>query len=267
MCETIKPEAPMSLELQVKEQAKIIEQIQKRLNALEADEDLFYPQDTYSLISLNSPDHKDGHFVFFLFGVAVWAFQMTFITLLTLTVFTSFYDNEEYTEGDAVMKVTEFAAILGFSFIPDASLQDVVTAHQLWPNKGATKNCTGRKIAASFRFIQGASACICVLFLINISSNAIDIILNFAALNFVSDMDSVAFELAARGVFGEALQNECDRIIHERLPDTVEDKHIPYRNAMCICATFMLTINSVLTANPEFRKRLYTTYTENDLVE
>ena len=259
--EELEPEAPKSLEMLVREQAEIIKQIQQRLDYLEADEDKHYPHDTYSLISLNSPD-EEGRLDFFLFGVVVWAFQMVFITLLTLTVFTSFYDNEEYRDGDAVMAVTEFAAILGFCFIPDASPQDVVTAKQLWPCKHGTVNVMGRKIACTFRFIQGASACVCVLFLINISPNAIDIILNFAALNFVSDMDSVAFELAAKGVFGKPLQEECERIMDKDLPETVGDKHKPYRTVMFVCAASMLIINSLLMSHPEFTKRLYTTYTD-----
>lgn len=250
----------LNLENQVKAQAKLIADIQERLKALEADEDTHYPQDTYALISLNSPDKENAVLSFFIFGVAIWAFQMLFIVLLTVSVFTSFYTTEDYNRGDRVMEITEFAAIAGYALIPDASIQDVVTAHQLFPHRNGTENVLGRKISSVLRWIQGASACVCVLFLINVSPNAIDIILNFAALNFVSDMDNVAFELASRGVFGKPLRKECERIMVLELPDTVGDKTNPYRRAMIITLVSMTVVNALLMSFPDFTERLYTSY-------
>ncbi len=256
---------PMSLEEQVKAQQEQIDSILKKLQILEADEDEYYPQDTYSFISLNSPDHKDDNFSFFLFGIAIWAFQILFIVLLGASVFVSFYDTEDYYAGDLIMAITEFAAILAYAVIPDASVQDMVTANRQWPLPGQTVNVTGRKIASALRLIQGVGASVCVLFLINVSPTAIDIILNFAALNFVSDMDSVAFELASKGVFGVALKDECERVQSTKLPERVGDVTIPYRFAMISCFVAMTTVNAVLTAYPAFAKSLYTSHSLPEL--
>jgi hypothetical protein len=242
---------------------KEIEQLKYRLDLLEEDEEKKYPNDVYAIISMNSSDHKDGNIMFFAFGFLVWAFQMLFIALLITSVFYSFFRQEEYVDGDPLMVVAEFAAIICYALIPDASLQDIVVAYRLWPSWESKTNRRGRQIACTLRGIQGISASVAVLFLINISPNVIDIILNFAALNFVSDMDSVAFELAKKGVFGKDLRNEAIRIATKDLPEhATKHPEIPYRIVMGACAFVMLTVNIILRTKPEFRENLYTHWVE-----
>jgi len=243
-----------------------IENLTKRLEHLEEDEDTKYPNDTYTMIALNHPfknKEKDGVWMIFGFGILIWAFQMLFITLLITSVFYSFFKNEEYVAGDPLMIVAEFAAIICYTMIPDASLQDIVTAYRQWPEHDSKddKNIHGRQIACTLRAIQGLSASVTVLFLINIAPNVIDIVLNFTALNFVSDMDSVAFELAKNGVFGIILNTEANEIATKDLPEEVTGHHhTPYRVVMAACATMMLTVNIILRSMPELREDIYTNW-------
>eukprot|EP00531_Pseudo-nitzschia_arenysensis_P005418 CAMPEP_0116142698 /NCGR_PEP_ID=MMETSP0329-20121206/15049_1 /TAXON_ID=697910 /ORGANISM="Pseudo-nitzschia arenysensis, Strain B593" /LENGTH=275 /DNA_ID=CAMNT_0003637955 /DNA_START=12 /DNA_END=839 /DNA_ORIENTATION=- len=256
------PVSPLTLlEEKLTEQQKVIEGIQGRLQVLEADEDEYYPHDTYAMISLNWPcPGEKTDWSFFLFGVMIWLFQMVLIVLLGASVFLSFYDTEDYYAGDLIMAITEFAAILAYAVIPDASIQDIVTANKLWPTTKSSEHSTGRKIACTLRGIQGIGASVCVMFLINVSPTAIDIILNFAALNFVSDMDSVAFELASKGVFGQKFQKHTGHIQSHKLPERARDVETPYRVAMISCFVIMTTVNAVLTGNPELAKALYTAH-------
>ena len=246
-----------------------IEHLTKRLEHLEEDEDTMYPKDTYSMISMNNPfkkkkDRKEGTLLIFGFGIFIWAFQMLFITLLITSVFYSFFKNEDYVTGDPLMVVAEFAAIICYTMIPDASLQDIVTAYRQWPmpNSLDPENKHGRQLACILRGVQGLSASVTVLFLINIAPNVIDIVLNFTALNFVSDMDTVAFELAKNGVFGKILEDEANEIATKDLPEAIKERsHTPYRVVMAACASMMLTVNIVMRTKPEFREGLYTKWT------
>jgi len=243
------------------EKDKTIKKLENRLHILEADEDRFYPQDTYALISWTAPGSEEERFWSFAFGVGIWAFQMLFIGLLLASVFCSFFAIEDFTPGDKLMQFTEFAAIINYALIPDESIQDMVTAYQLWPAAEAHKNVLGRKIACSMRFLQGFFASVAVLFLINISPNAVDIILNFAALNFVSAMDSTAFDLASRGVFSHVLQGTCQRIAEEPLPERVPDKHNAYRFTILFTMCGMLAANAILVARPDWAFYIYTSRT------
>jgi len=50
------------------------------------------------------------------------------------------------------------------------------------------------------------------------SDNALDIILNFTAVNFISDLDEAAFSYAKSGVFGPILTGETKPIAGTNLP-------------------------------------------------
>ena len=60
-------------------------------------------------------------------------------------------------------------------------------------------------ISCSLRFIQGFLAIIATFLLIVTSDDVIEIVLNFAAVNFISNLDEVGFELAKWGKYGPVM--------------------------------------------------------------
>ena len=64
-------------------------------------------------------------------------------------------------------------------------------------------------LAFSLQFING-SIFLLVIFVLNVQSKTvIGMMLNFAALGFITEIDDVAFELASRGYFSDSLQQAC----------------------------------------------------------
>ena len=235
-----------------------ITKLRKRIKDLEFDEEKHFPRDTYAFLAMNSPDH-DGwplsKIGFFVFGLCPFFLQMTYIVLLIVYIFRYW----GVIEPNEIMVVARFAAILGFSLVPDASLTELVRAYELWPAAGENHgHRRGRRISCCFRAIQGISACACALLLIVSAEDVVDIILNFAAMNFVSTLDDVTFELAESGVFGPALAGEAERIATHKLPkETMENAHHRYRLGMGTVLLAFLIPEIFFTSYPDAKCALY----------
>ena len=203
-----------------------------------------YPRDTYSFLALHRPFETREKTLFFVFGLVPFCFQMMFLILLVwseTSVLTGTIGETDNPESESngfmgnlasfipsnalpIMRCTQLVAIGAYVIFPDFSMKDVIRAVQLFP-KSSTMNSddvVGTLIFSSLlRGIQGSLAMIAALLLIATTDTVIDIILNFTAINFVSTIDDYAFELALSGDFGEALQNESERISKKHLPPCV----------------------------------------------
>jgi hypothetical protein len=83
----------------------------------------------------------------------------------------------------------------------------------------STSNKGMQLFSCVLKLIQGLIAILVTFFVIASSGSAIDILLNFIAINFVSEIDDRAFDLAKSGEFGPALQKKALEIEMIDLPD------------------------------------------------
>eukprot|EP00535_Pseudo-nitzschia_heimii_P004936 CAMPEP_0197189692 /NCGR_PEP_ID=MMETSP1423-20130617/20245_1 /TAXON_ID=476441 /ORGANISM="Pseudo-nitzschia heimii, Strain UNC1101" /LENGTH=331 /DNA_ID=CAMNT_0042641885 /DNA_START=70 /DNA_END=1065 /DNA_ORIENTATION=+ len=216
--------------------------------------DSCFPEDTYSFVAFNCPGNDKREVKFLLFGLCPFFLQMVFIALLI----TYIVRGVGVIEADALMTVARFTAIVCFSLVPDSSLQDLVLAFQLWPINEEHGHRNGRRLSCLLRGIQGLTACVCAMLLIDSADHVIDIILNFAAMNFVSDIDDVTFRLASSGIFGTEFKEEADRIAKHELPmkNTMEKYH-RYWLAMSFALVAFCVPEICFTALPDAKCFVY----------
>eukprot|EP00536_Pseudo-nitzschia_multiseries_P016330 jgi/Psemu1/220980/e_gw1.1078.1.1 len=192
-----------------------------------------FPPDCYSLMALHSPFEAPYYFYF---GLLVWTFQISFFLLLVLRVASPKLSTNEDTDNPdntwianfipsnvaTITRGTQFLAILSYCIFADESLKDVVTAVEMWPTMSKAKPEDRAWLILTsclFRFSQGLLATIVVLLLVINTSDVVDIVLNFTAVNFVSAFDDVAFELAKWGKYGPGMEAETKRVEELPLPD------------------------------------------------
>jgi hypothetical protein len=73
-------------------------------------------------------------------------------------------------------------------------------------------------LSCYLRFLQGLLATYATFQLVMNSASVIEIILNFSAINFISDLDDKAFFLVQEGLWGTPLQKKTEEIQQECLP-------------------------------------------------
>jgi len=192
-----------------------------------------YPPDCYSFMAIHSPFKKPG---FFLFGFMVFVFQMLFILYMILSKVHRNMRNDGEIDNPSdgffasfipanvttLVAATQTTAVLSYCVFADSSLKDCVLAVELFPrfdrfNKGNDR-VTLMALSSVLRFSQGFLAILATLLLIVTTDDVIEIILNFAAVNFISTLDEIAFELAKWGKYGPALEMEAKRIEKRPLP-------------------------------------------------
>lgn len=221
--------------------------LEEKVRDLEFNEDTHFPQDCYSFLSVYGPGGEKHDPVVSMFGVLAFVFQMTFLVLLFLFFFRrGDFDKMGGETLDPVVVITQFTAVLFFALMPDASLTDIITAYQIFPHFSSTNDDRwSRRLAGLLRMIQGISATFVALVLILTSDTSIDIILNFTAVNFISDIDGTLFSLAKNGVFGAKLGDAAKHISNKLLPkDTTEHKTFNYVVVMVL--VFLLMVSATI---------------------
>eukprot|EP00957_Ditylum_brightwellii_P120764 9211850-Ditylum_brightwellii.AAC.1 len=83
--------------------------------------------------------------------------------------------------------------------------------------------------------------------LIVTSDDVIDIILNFAAVNFISNLDEAAFDLAKWGKYGPALEREAKNIEEKPIPYCIYRKHQHKRYLSTVIPIAILLISAVVS--------------------
>jgi len=124
------------------------------------------------------------------------------------------------TNATALVRATQFVSILAFSLFPQASLSDVTKAIKLFPRGKYRdeKQLKGLALSCTLRFIQGILSVFAVFLLVMTSSEVSEVVLNFTAVNFISEMDEIGFELAHSGYYGRALKNATKHIKGKYIP-------------------------------------------------
>lgn len=145
-----------------------------------------------------------------------------------------------------VSKATQVMSLLTYCIFADATLKDIVTSVETFPR--FDKANPGDKIyriifSCILRFTQGMMATFVVFLLVVNTSDVIDIILNFTAVNFISDFDDIAFELAQWGKYGPRLKAEADRIEKLPAPKCIFRK---YQHVRYVCTVIPIAITLLI---------------------
>lgn len=166
---------------------------------------------SYSLIYVGDPKSWA-----FWYGVTFFVFQTT----LPVLALTDLVDLKKQNPLRVPFGVTTVVRTAGFLTLLLAVIffRDLLDAferlHEGYDRKSAlaqSPHATYWKwlLAFSLQLING-SIFLLVIFVLNVqSTTVIGMMLNFAALGFITEIDDIAFELALRGYFSDSLQQAC----------------------------------------------------------
>mmetsp|Transcript_86 Transcript_86/g.200 ORF Transcript_86/g.200 Transcript_86/m.200 type:complete len:932 (-) Transcript_86:518-3313(-) len=189
-----------------------------------------YPTDCYTLIALNGPERggwSARRFIIFCFGMIVCAFQVALFFLLVFSEMNATQgtagDNDNPGKGIfpvfipanacPIVRSTQIVSLLVYVIFPGSSVQDFVKVVQLFPRSFNEPDYPVWMMgfACCIRLCQSLFGITAVWTLVMSSETVIEIILNFPAINFISELDELAFSLAEAGVFGHSIKVEIAR--------------------------------------------------------
>jgi len=224
--------------------------IKDRLKALKAlipfqlvmpKEDIRFPPDCYSFIAQGYSTSEK--WIPFVYGLVVFLLQIAFLVLIICSKIvrrmSSDEDNDNSDEtGQAkympanashVVRATQFLAIITFFLCAEdeGSMMDIANSVRSFPlylHQDLSNKNLCHALACTLRFLQAIVACYTLFLLVMISTDVIEIILNFAAVNQISNIDEYAFKLACEGKYGDHLSKMANRI-----KDGVKDDDDPIR--------------------------------------
>jgi len=222
-----------------------------------------YPADCYSFLAIHSPLQNP---FFFCFGFTVFVFQVLFLFFMVMSQIAPNYTNMGEIDNPSetwvarfipsnvtsLVRATQVTALLSYCMFADSSLKDCIMAVELFPRMArATKEDMAhlQVFACLLRFFQGLLAIAATLLLIITSDDVIDIILNFAAVNYISTLDESAFELAKIGKYGPSLEAEAKKIENKPIPFCIYRKyqHVRYiATVIPIMMTLMIVLGSAI---------------------
>jgi len=222
-------------------------------NVEQDEEMLSYPKDTYSFLALHGPMKNPS---IFFFGFAMFLLQVAFNTLLLLSILAPSLSSRDFFDGtndifpgdvELLVKIVQILSIVVHVMIADYSMDDLISAVNLFPNINKAQEddpLHGLVLSSCLRFIQAIAANLSTVFLVFTSLTAKEVILNFAAINFISRLDDAGFSSVVRGHFGKDMRNMALQIEVKRLPACVIDRHRPFmRIHFVMLSTFALMIS------------------------
>ena len=203
------------------------------------------PRDSYSFIALGpwyKIDDKTTHDnrIPFFFGWVVFFFQ---ISLLLLMVFSktlrTLSNNEDIDNPDqdrsgihwgsfipanasVIVRITQFMVVLAFILFGGESLLDL-TEGMMYFKMHFGPEYFWVRVCNILKALQGFLACAAAFLLVMTSTDVIDIILNFAAVNYISSFDNQAYELAHAGYYSKTMQVTTEHIKKIKLMCALKD--------------------------------------------
>ena len=193
-----------------------------------------YPRDTYSFLSKYGPWENMECFAY---GFIVFLFQVTFLVLIILNIVNPIYSSSnsgdgshEFIPGDVEtpVKIAQYLAVAAFVFFADLTINDIIVSIDMLPllsKKTKEDKVVHLWVSSFLRFSQGLLAAVVSFLLIFTGPDVKEIVLNFTAINFISSLDDVAFELANKGHFGSKLKKAALDLQAEELPNCVKEKN------------------------------------------
>ena len=105
-------------------------------------------------------------------------------------------NNGQKDDSILLCRIAQVLLLLAYVMFPNSTLQDIIKAIQLFPMRctkedDAPVGCI--RIACILRFIQGNFAIIVVFLLVMSAESTLDIILNFTAVHFITELDKIRF--------------------------------------------------------------------------
>lgn len=193
-----------------------------------------YPQDTYSFLSKYGPLENIGCFTF---GLVVFLFQVTFLVLIIVNIVDPTYSSTESGDGshkfipgdvEIPVKIAQYLAIAAFVFFADLTINDVIVSIDMLPllsKKNPEDKVVCMFVSSFLRFVSGTLAVGVSFLLIITGPDVKEIVLNFTAINFISSLDDLAFDLAVKGHYGIKLKQAALDLEGEKLPHCIKNKN------------------------------------------
>mmetsp|Transcript_944 Transcript_944/g.2013 ORF Transcript_944/g.2013 Transcript_944/m.2013 type:complete len:351 (-) Transcript_944:388-1440(-) len=236
-----------------------------RRNMTIKDEKKYYPNDVYSFVALNGPTIAAGRCCwplktigFFLFGLLSFVFQIVMFGSLVSHLRKDVKIQKGQQEAGIDITVCKVVSLLAYVVFPNSAQMDLLNAIKQYPLRaadaeGADVPIGCIRISCILRSIQANIAIFLFFFLIMSADNIVDIILNHTAVNFISDLDEMAFSLAKSGVFGPDLAKESRRIAHTMLPACSYRTfaHVWYGVMMTVYGIVLLALAAVMMVSEE----------------
>jgi hypothetical protein len=178
-------------------------------------------EDVYSLIFI-SPVCS----VSFLFAASMIALKLTLFTLLAVDLLERSSEGGRFASEDPLIRATQFFLLP----VAVAMQEDLIYVYTRIGNIRYDKTIMEKspaakewKFALSFflRFLDGSYSLIVNFVLLLITDDVLSLFLNFAALAFLQSLDDVAFSLAADGVLGDRMEDNCTIVKASSLPKRV----------------------------------------------
>jgi hypothetical protein len=184
------------------------------------------PPDTFSLLvcsKILSPP--------FLLGIVVFLFQITIFSLLAGDLINKDSANPIRIPANVemIVRVTQFLAII-IAVLTQTDLQ--TSLEQM--NEGYRTDLVGKEFgdasggkwwfATACRFLQGALGLVGTFILIVRVDNVLDLLFGFTAMEFVSQLDNVAFFMAGMGYFGFQNAEKSEEINETTYPRATDEK-------------------------------------------
>jgi len=195
------------------------------------DDSANYPPDCYSFISFHGPTEP-----LFWVGLVVFSFQMVFLVCALLSISnpkwrTGTVEDNPWdgtlpglfaTEVGPILRTTQFMSLITSVIFVDSSVNDIITAVHTFPNFSLAISSRDKvwcmTLSCVLRLSQGLFALLVSIILVFNSTNVIEVILNFTALNFISALDDLFFDFSKSGKYGPYLEEAANRIEEAKLP-------------------------------------------------
>ncbi len=208
-----------------------------------------YPSNSYSFLAVYDPIRDTK---LFCFGLFISLFQFALLFLMAANVIVPRFrtagevDNPGVWSGkwfgsgifpsncSAIVRATQILSLMAYVIFPSAILNDTTESVQLFPGfkqHDADGRLKRLRFACSLRFLQGFMSTLSVFVLVMTSTDVIEILLNFTATNFISELDDIAFEQAENGKYGPIIEDAVHNIKGENLPNPLSKnaKHKRYK--------------------------------------
>ncbi len=223
--------------------------VERTTQQVEKDKSPKYPTDSYSLIALNGPKlsflwyelwSEQKSFYFWLFGMMVFLFQTSLYALVLLSQTnmrwgtvplsgnpaSGFFANLIPPNTSGFVKIAQIVSLLVYVIFPDSTVNDLLNAYKFFPRCLCSNTNDDPVWAMRFAcFLKGTQALFGIIttwLLVMTSNTVLVIILNFTAINFISNIDDRAYSLAKDGVYGQFMKAETsERIGDTKLPGSM----------------------------------------------
>ena len=222
------------------------------------DEVVTFPDDCFSFLILHDPI---GSPLFFWFAFMISVLQLGFLVLALLSMVHPEWTATGKTENPydyffyfppsvtGVMRFTQLLAVTSYCLFADMSVKDYLTAIELFPQyskleKGDKYWCM--VFSCFLRFTMGILTVIVTLIMLLTNTSVIDTILDFLAMNFISDIGKMAFQLCLWGKYGWKLEEEARRIEDMQLPKCMIRKTSQRRYIISVAPILLFALSLII---------------------